>query len=65
MDINGHDILSALCYKNPLAQKLFNDKNFHKLNRNFETALIEEYDYDCFKKTFLFLKLREAQFLQN
>ena len=65
MELNGHDILSAICYKNPKAREVFSNEGGYRQNRDFELALIEEYDYDCMKKTKLYTKLQTAGLLKE
>ena len=60
IDINGHDILAAIRFKNPSAKKAFCSQGTYKLNRNFEFALSEAYDYNCLKNTKLYQKLHDA-----
>lgn len=60
LDINGHDILAALRYKNPSAQKAFSSQGHYTQNRAFEFALSEAYDYNCLKNTKLYHKLHDA-----
>ena len=64
-DINGHDVLSAVCYKNSNAKQLFTNKKGYSQNRDFEFALSESYDYGCFKKTELYKELITAELLKN
>lgn len=60
MDINGHDILSAICYINPTVREVFANRSGYKQNREFEITLTESYDYSCFNKTKLYAKLQNA-----
>ena len=65
MDVNGHDVLSAICYKNPSIREVFINQGGYSQNRDFEFALSEAYDYDCLKKTKLYTKLQEAGLLKE
>ena len=65
MDINGHDVLSAVCYKNPKVKEAFVNRGGYSQNRDFELALSEAYDYDCLKKTKLYTKLQAAGLLKE
>ena len=65
MNVNGHDILSAICYKNPSVREVFNNKGGYNQNRDFELALSEAYNYDCLKKTKLYMKLQTASLLNE
>ncbi len=65
MDINGHDVLSAICYKNRDAMESFDNESGYKYNRDFELALIGVYNYECFKKTMLYKKLESAGLLKQ
>lgn len=67
MIVNGHDILSAICYINLSAKRAFNKQGvnrLHKLNRDFELALSAAYNYDCLKMTKLYRKLQDAGLLK-
>ena len=64
MEINGHDILSAICYKNPSVKGVFINAGGYSQNRDFEFALSSAYDYDCLKKTKLYSQLQAAGLLQ-
>jgi len=65
MDVNGHDVLSAICYKNPNVREVFINKGGYSQNRDFEFALSEEYDYNCLKNTKLYAKLQAAGLLKE
>ena len=65
MMVNGHDFLSAICYKNPSARKVFSNNGGYTYNRDFELALSEVYDYNCFKKTKLYAKFQAAGLLRE
>ena len=65
MDVNGHDIFSAICYINPKIKEVFSNRKNRKLNRDFEFALISAYDYNCLKITKLNVKLQEAGILKK
>ena len=65
MDVNGHDVLSAICYLNPGVRETFNNRGGHSQNRDFEFALTEAYDYNCLKKTKLHAKLQAAGLLRE
>ena len=65
MDVNGHDVLSAICYKNRHAREVFKNQDGYSQNRDFEIALSEVYDYDCLKKTNLHRKLQAAGLLKE
>ena len=65
MDVNGHDILSAIRYKNPSAREVFINQCGYSQNRDFEFALTVVYDYECLKKTNLYTKLQAAGLLKN
>lgn len=63
MDINGHDVLSAITYVNKTAKKAFSNTPRYALNREFEFALSEAYDYGQFRKTRLHKKLSDKELL--
>lgn len=65
MDVNGHDVLSAICYKNPSVREVFINRGGYSQNRDFEIALSEAYDYNCLKKTKLYTKLQAAGLLKE
>ena len=65
MDVNGHDILSAICYKMPILREIFNNSSGHDMNRDFEFALSSAYDYNCLKTTTLYKKLKDANLLKD
>ena len=65
MEINGHDVLSAICYVNPSVKEMFKNQDNHSLNRDFELALSDAYNYDCLKKTKLHTKLQTACLLRE
>jgi len=65
MDVNGHDVLSAICYKNPSVREVFINQGGYSQNRDFEFALSETYDYDCLKGTKLYAKLQAAGLLKE
>ncbi|MCR5020309.1 hypothetical protein [Ruminococcus sp.] len=65
MDVNGHDILSAICYLKPSVREVFKNQGSYSQNRDFELALSEAYDYDCLKKTKLYAKLQTAELLRE
>lgn len=65
MDVNGHDVLSAICYKNPSVREVFINQGGYSQNRDFEFALSEAYDYDCLKETKLYMKLQAAGLLKE
>ena len=65
MDVNGHDVLSAICYKNPNVREVFINRGGYSKNRDFEFALSEAYDYECLKKTKLHTKLQAAGLLKE
>lgn len=64
-DVNGHDVLSAICYKNPSVRNVFVNKGGFSQNRDFEFALSETYDYDCLKRTKLYTKFQDAGLLKE
>ena len=64
MDVNGHDVLSAICYKKPNIRKIFINQCGYRQNRDFEFALSEAYDYKCLKNTKLYSKLYAAGLLK-
>ena len=63
IDINGHDVLSAIMYVNENAKEVFSNSGGFNRNRDFEFALIDAYDYNQFKKTRLFERLSEKGLL--
>lgn len=65
MGVNGHDILSAICYVNPNIRKVFINEGKYSQNRDFEMALSAKYDYSCLKGTKLYVKLREAELIRE
>lgn len=65
MLVNGHDVLSAICYKNSSVRVAFSNKGGYSRNRDFELALSEAYDYDCLKGTKLYTKLQTAGLLKD
>ena len=65
MNVNGHDVLSAICYKNPSVREVFLNRGGYSKNRDFEFALSEAYDYGCLKKTKLYTKLQAAGLLRE
>ena len=62
--VNGHAVLSAICYLNSKAKEEFGNQKGHGLNRDFEFALSEAYDYICFKNTTLYKNLHTAGLLR-
>ena len=67
-NVNGHDILSAICYKNINAKNMFHNQGPYRqegLNREFEIALYKKYNYDCLKRTKLYQRLGEAGLLKS
>ena len=65
MEVNGHDILSAICYINPSVREVFNNQGGHRQNRDFEINLSDKYNYECLKKTKLYTKLQTAGLLSE
>ena len=65
LNTNGHDILSAICYKSSAAKNTFSNRNGYRFNRSFEIALSDAYDYACLKKTSLYPKLKIANLLDT
>lgn len=65
MDINGHDILSAICYIKPRVREVFINQGGYNQNRDFEFALSAAYDYGCLKTTKLYTKLQVAGLLKE
>lgn len=63
--INGHDILSAICYINPRVKERFVNSGDYGLNREFELALSELYDYQCLKNTKLYNRLKAAGLIKE
>ena len=63
MDINGHDVLSAMTYVNITAREVFSNANGYAWNRDFEFALSGAYDYSQLKKTKLHKKLSDKGLL--
>ncbi len=61
MLVRGHDILSAICFYVPAANTLFQDPEEHSLNREFEKALIDEYDTSKFSSTDLYKKMKAEE----
>ena len=59
MEINGHDVLSAITYVNETAKEVFSNAAGYAKNRDFEFALSESYDYNQLKKTKLHKKLSD------
>jgi hypothetical protein len=62
-EVNGHDVLSAVCYLNPSAQNAYNNKARYRMNRDFEIALTTVYDYKCMKPTKLYVGLIDASLI--
>ena len=63
-NVQGHDVLSIIRYYNSeVAQKFFS--NTHSLNREFELALIRNYDYSNFTKTILYERLRSEGIINS
>ena len=63
--VNGHDVLSAVCYIKPEVDTAFSSEQKHKLNREFELAIIGEYDYECLKTTELYRSLSDADLVRE
>ena len=63
--VNGHVILNLLKFYNQSIASVYSDTNSQRLNRKFELSLIQQYDYNCFYKTNLFNKMREAGLLKR
>ncbi len=63
MDINGHDLLSAITYVNKTAKEVFVNADGYAQNREFEFALSEAYDYNQMKKTKLHKRLSDMGLL--
>lgn len=65
MKMNGHDILSAICYVNPLANEIFSSSGSYSLNRSFELALSDAYNYENLKRTKLYSELITAGLIES
>ena len=63
MEINGHDVLSAITYVNKTAKEVFSNAAGYAQNRDFELALSKAYDYSQLKKTKLHKKLSDKGLL--
>ncbi len=61
--VNGHDILSAIRYLNRSAQEHFTNNAGYRVNRDFELALSNEYDYTCFVSTDLYSHLISTELI--
>ena len=57
MEINGHDVLSAIKYINETAKKAFSNISGYAFDRTFEFALSKAYNYETFRSTRLYNKL--------
>lgn len=59
--LNGHDILTALRYLNSEAARKYASNILQSgINRKFENAIIENYDYSKLKDTEMYTKMIEA-----
>lgn len=65
IEINGHDVLSAIIFVNKRAKETFSNASGYSHNRDFEFALLREYDYKQFKKTRLYGKLAAKELLNE
>ena len=63
MLVRGHDILSAVCFYDPAANTLFQDSGEYDINREFEKALIDEYETSKFASTDLYQKMKAEDLL--
>ena len=63
MLVRGHDILSAVCFYDPVANTLFQDSGEYDINREFEKALIDEYETSKFASTDLYQKMKAEDLL--
>lgn len=59
--VNGHDVLSALRFHNKTLSSIFSNQNNYALNRDFELALIEKYDYLMLRDTSLFRSMKREK----
>ena len=59
--VNGHDILSVLRYYNPEAKEAYARCKSYAMNRQFETDLINTYDFSMFKTTELYRKMKAEE----
>ncbi len=62
--VNGHDVLQLIRYYNADAESTFKNSDSTKLNRNFELAIIEKYNYSKIAVTELYKKM-SAEGLAN
>ncbi len=58
--VNGHDILQLIQYYNESAYATFHGGDGTTLNRKFEMAIIEKYDYSMITSTNLYAKMKSA-----
>lgn len=58
ISVNGHDILQLIRYYNKEVDAVFDGNDSTKLNRKFETALIEKYDYSKISATQLYANMK-------
>lgn len=56
--VNGHDILSLLRFINQNVAQKYNNKDEYLLNRDFEEALIGNYNYSSIKETKIYKDMR-------
>ena len=59
--VRGHDILSAICFFDPVANTLIQNSAEYDINREFEKLLIDAYDISSFSKTKLYHEMHSVE----